>query len=64
MRDRWRGIGLAKALLATSMQAFSADRIQYAGLDVDSDNPSGAVGLYSALGYQVQHRAAHWTKDL
>jgi mycothiol synthase len=64
VRSAWRGIGLAKALLAKSMQAFAADGIQYAGLDVDSDNPTGAVGLYNALGYQVRHRAAHWTKDL
>jgi mycothiol synthase len=64
VRERWRGIGLAKALLAASMQAFVADGIQYAGLDVDSDNPTGAVGLYSALGYQVRHRSAHWTKTL
>jgi mycothiol synthase len=64
VRARWRGMGLAKALLTASMQAFAADRMQYAGLDVDSDNPSGAVGLYSGLGYQVQHRATHWTKTL
>ena len=64
VRAGWRGIGLAKALLAASMQAFAADGMQYAGLDVDSDNPTGAVGLYNALGYQVQHRAAHWTKDM
>jgi mycothiol synthase len=64
VRSAWRGLGLAKALLATSIQAFAADGIQYAGLDVDSDNPTGAVGLYSALGYQVRHRAAHWTKGL
>jgi ribosomal protein S18 acetylase RimI-like enzyme len=63
VRAPWRGTGLAKALLAASMQAFAADRMQFAGLDVDSDNPSGAVGLYNALGYQVQHRAAHWTRD-
>jgi mycothiol synthase len=64
VRAGWRGIGLAKALLAASMQAFAADEMEYAGLDVDSDNPTGAVGLYNALGYQVQHRAAHWTKDM
>jgi mycothiol synthase len=64
VRSAWRGIGLAKALLTASMQAFAADGIQYAGLDVDSDNPTGAVGLYNALGYQVQHRSAHWTKDM
>lgn len=64
VRAPWRGMGLARALLAASMRAFAADGMQYAGLDVDSDNPTGAVGLYSALGYQVLHRAEHWTKDL
>jgi ribosomal protein S18 acetylase RimI-like enzyme len=64
VRAPWRGIGLAKALLSASMQAFAEDGMQYAGLDVDSDNPTGAVGLYNALGYEVRHRAAHWTKDL
>jgi mycothiol synthase len=64
VRAPWRGIGLAKTLLAASMRAFAADGMQYAGLDVDSDNPTGAVGLYNALGYQVRHRAAHWTKTL
>ncbi len=64
VRAGWRGQGLAKTLLTASMQAFAASGMQYAGLDVDSDNPTGAVGLYSALGYQVRHRAAHWTKTL
>jgi mycothiol synthase len=64
VRPGWRGTGLAKALLSLSLRAFAADGMQYAGLDVDSDNPTGAVGLYSALGYQVRHRAAHWTKKL
>ena len=64
VRARWRGKGLAKTVLTASMQAFAASGMQYAGLDVDSDNPTGAVGLYSALGYQVRHRAAHWTKPL
>jgi ribosomal protein S18 acetylase RimI-like enzyme len=64
VRPPWRGIGLARALLVASMQAFAAAGMQYAGLDVDSTNPTGAVGLYSALGYQVRHRAAHWTRTL
>lgn len=64
VRAPWRGTGLAKALLARSMQAFAADGMQYAGLDVDSDNPSGAYGLYESLGYEMRHRATHWTKDL
>lgn len=64
VRARWRGRGLAKALLAASMRAFAASGMQYAGLDVDSDNPTGAVALYTGLGYQVRHRSAMWTKDL
>jgi mycothiol synthase len=63
VREQWRGTGLAKALLAHSMQAFRAGGMQYAGLDVDSDNPTGAYGLYESLGYTLRHRATHWTKD-
>lgn len=64
VREAWRGTGLAKALLARSMQAFKEGGMQYAGLDVDSDNPTGAYGLYESLGYELRHRATHWTKDL
>jgi mycothiol synthase len=64
VRAPWRGTGLAKALLTASMGSFAADGMEYAGLDVDSDNPSGAVGLYKNLGYAMRHRASHWTKDL
>ena len=64
VRERWRGRGLAKALLVRSMQAFSADGMQYAGLDVDAANPTGAVALYTGLGYRVRQRTAQWSKDL
>jgi mycothiol synthase len=64
VRPPWRGTGLARVLLSASMQSFAAGGMQYAGLEVDSDNPTGAVGLYTSLGYSVRHRTAHWTKDL
>ncbi|HEV6955547.1 MAG TPA: GNAT family N-acetyltransferase, partial [Promicromonospora sp.] len=34
------------------MRAFAADGMQYASLDVDTENPSGAHGLYASLGYE------------
>jgi ribosomal protein S18 acetylase RimI-like enzyme len=64
VRRPWRGQGLAKVLLTASLQSFAADRMQYAGLDVDADNPSGAVGLYRGLGYELHRRSTHWARDL
>jgi ribosomal protein S18 acetylase RimI-like enzyme len=64
VRRPWRGTGLAKALLAASMRAFKDGGMQYAGLDVDSENPTGAVALYTGLGYAVRHRTIRYTKAL
>lgn len=49
----WRGRGVAKALLAATMAAQRADGIEYAELGVDTENPSGAQGLYAALGFEA-----------
>ena len=51
VRRAYRGRHLAPALLAAGMRAFAADGMQYAVLDVDTENPTGAYGLYSSLGY-------------
>jgi mycothiol synthase len=64
VRRPWRGTGLAKVLLAASMRAFRADGMEYAGLDVDSENPTGAVALYTGLGYEVRHRTTQFHKTL
>lgn len=53
VRRQWRGRGIAVALLARAMTAFRADGMEYALLDVDTDNPSGAHGLYERLGYEA-----------
>jgi ribosomal protein S18 acetylase RimI-like enzyme len=52
VRRAYRGRHLAPALLAAGMRAFAADGMQYAVLDVDTENPTGAYGLYSSLGYE------------
>lgn len=55
VRRAWRGRGLAVALLTAAMASYRADGMAYAELDVDSENPSGAHGLYASLGYEVTH---------
>ena len=65
VRREFRGRGVATALIAHSVDAMRADDLTHAVLMVDSANPTGAVGLYSGLGFapvrrmivhQLQHR--------
>lgn len=56
VRRNWRGSRLAPALLVEAMRRFKADGIEHAGLGVDTENPSGALGLYERLGYEATHR--------
>ncbi|MBP2217307.1 GNAT family N-acetyltransferase [Arthrobacter sp. CAN_C5] len=56
VRRNWRGLRLAPALLVEAMRRFAADGIENAGLGVDTENPSGALGLYERLGYEPTHR--------
>jgi mycothiol synthase len=51
VRRAYRGRKIAVALLAAAMRAYTASGMAYAELDVDADNPSGAFGLYSSLGF-------------
>lgn len=48
----WRGRGIAKALLAATMMAQRDEGIEFTELGVDTANPSGAHGLYAALGFE------------
>ncbi|WP_407317598.1 GNAT family N-acetyltransferase [Isoptericola halotolerans] len=54
-RRAYRGRKAGIAALAAGMRAFAADGMEYAGLDVDTANPSGAHGMYAALGFEVVH---------
>jgi ribosomal protein S18 acetylase RimI-like enzyme len=53
VRRPWRGRGVATALLTTAIHAYAAAGYEYASLDVDAENPSGALGLYRRLGYET-----------
>jgi ribosomal protein S18 acetylase RimI-like enzyme len=52
VRRRWRHRGIARALLIASMHSFVEAGLEAAGLGVDTDNPHGAFGLYTRLGYE------------
>ena len=61
---RARGRGVAKALLHTVI-ADAAERGRgRVGLEVDADSPTGADGLYAALGWETQYRTQSWHRDL
>lgn len=50
-RRRWRGQGLASALLAGSLAAAAADGLPAAALDVDAASPTNAGAVYERLGF-------------
>ena len=63
-RRAWRGRGLASALITRSMQAFAADDLDHAALGVDTANPTGAFGVYAALGFTEVTQSLSLAKDI
>ncbi len=59
-----RGRGVASALLAASMHAMRDAGFESIGLDVDSDNPTGAHSLYARLGFEVTFQSTMWEKQV
>ena len=53
----WRGRGVASALIAHSLRAFVGAGFTHAALGVDTDNPTGAAGLYRRLGFEPMNRS-------
>jgi ribosomal protein S18 acetylase RimI-like enzyme len=60
----WRGKGLASALLAHSLNAFGKAGLTRAALDVDAENPTGALRLYKKLGFEAVKEEVHFVKQL
>jgi len=61
-RRPWRRRGLARAAIARSLAVLRDRGMTSAALGVDAENPSGALGLYEALGFEVENRATAWRK--
>lgn len=63
-RREWRGQGVASALIASSLRQLAALGFDEAALGVDLDNPTGALGVYERLGYQVVLRVTDYEHRL
>lgn len=59
----WRRRGVAPALLAAAMRAHRAQGFEKVALDVDSENPSGALGLYTGMGFVPETRSVAFVEE-
>jgi mycothiol synthase len=64
VRREFRGRGIAQALLADAIRRFAAAGMDKASLDVDSENPTGALALYLKMGYTAVNSSMAWDKGL
>jgi mycothiol synthase len=55
-RREYRGRGLASILLQHCMKAYQQAGYDEASLDVDSENPTGALGVYKRAGFEVESK--------
>lgn len=62
VRRPWRKRGLATALVARSLHALRQAGMDYAMLGVDTENLTGAVGLYERLGFYELRRNVVYRK--
>ncbi len=64
VRRPWRQRGLGRALLLASLHAFRARGMTNAGLGVDAENPSGALGLYQSVGFEQKEHSLAYRKEM
>lgn len=56
--------GIGSALVTRAMQEFASLGMEFAVLGVDSENPTGAYGVYEALGFAPDRRSIAYIKDV
>jgi ribosomal protein S18 acetylase RimI-like enzyme len=59
-----RGRGVAKGLLSTIIADAAGRGRDRVGLEVDADSPTGADGLYVAMGWQTKYVTESWHRDV
>jgi mycothiol synthase len=64
VRPPWRGRGLGEALLTRSLDSFRERGIPSVTLDVDTENTSGAVRLYTEAGMRPRPSFTIWEQPL
>ena len=60
---RYRGRGLATHLLAHTLHACREAGFDTSSLDVDTQNPTGALGIYERAGYAVRYRQDNYALE-
>jgi mycothiol synthase len=55
--------GLASLLLRIALQRYREAGFDRSSLDVDSENPTGALGIYEAAGYRTTQRWTNYRLD-
>ncbi|MGH9245123.1 MAG: GNAT family N-acetyltransferase [Acidimicrobiales bacterium] len=63
-RRPYRGRGAGSALLARALAAYQEAGFDRSALDVDSANPTGALGIYERAGYAVERRWVSYARTL
>ncbi len=57
VRRPWRRRGLGRAITAEALRRLRAAGLADAMLGVDADNPTGALGLYEGMGFEIAQRS-------
>jgi mycothiol synthase len=60
----WRGRGVASALIGRNLRLLRERGMEEAALSVDTENPSGALGLYERHGFREHDRLIIFRKEL
>jgi mycothiol synthase len=64
VRKAWRGRGIARALIASSVRALRERGMAIAALGVDGENLTGALRLYEGLGFRRHETWITYRKPL
>jgi mycothiol synthase len=59
-----RGRGLSKAAIVEALRQAATDGCRVATLQVDSENVTGALGLYEGLGFTTERTLITWSRML
>ena len=62
VRRPWRKRGVASALIAENLRELKARGMTEAALGVDTENPTGALRVYEAMGFRPVQRGAAYRK--
>jgi ribosomal protein S18 acetylase RimI-like enzyme len=63
-RRGFRKRGLGRAMLLSGLQRLKAIGTETALLCIDSDNPSGALRLYTSVGFRKLHTTIVYAKEV